>query len=368
MLNLKTCLKALLASTVFAGGGTVAYAYYHENVSTGLEIPDFKGVSEKEIDAWAKKYDVKDQVKIVYDYSETVDKAKVMDQSVKAGDILQDGDTLQLTLSLGPDQSKKFKLPDFNGQMRDQIEAWFEKTHFTSVTYTYEAVEDASLKTDAFISMEPGPGTEVLRTAEVKIKLVTNEIMVPDLVAMSKDEIQAWGDKWGIQITFEEEENKMMDTGSILAVSVAKDSKVKRGDTIMVKIAKKVESAEVKREEQMYQQTDNNADAQAGSTGASHQNNSGGASGSNQNSAGSTTGGSPQVAPQQPAPPKPNGCSKFFFPSNQSFGSSAEAKEKLSAAANQVGCPIVFYDSTDIRGDFQIENKGDHIVAYIKQY
>lgn len=367
MLNWKTGLKLVIAASVLAGSGTAAYAYYSQSASAGVIMPDLTGVTEQDIVQWTKKYDINNQIKIVYKYSEEDEKSVVIDQSIKTGKIMHDEDTLKLTVSLGPDMEKKFKLPDFKDKAKSDIEAWFNENHFTSVTYTYEAVEDPALETDSFISMEPGAGTEVVHTAEIKIKLVSNEISVPDLVTMNKDEIQAWGDKWSITIKFEEEESKMLNDGAILSVSAAKDSKVKRGDVITVKVAKHVESQEAVSEEKHNQQTDTNYEAPAGSTAGSstQQNQPESQPQQNQQSGGS----SQPIQPQAPAPtPDMHACDDFFFLPNQSFGSTAEAKDKLSSAANQAGCPIIFYETTDIRGDFQIVNKGDHVDAYIKIY
>ena len=241
MFKAKFIISAIAAAVLTAGTGTAVYAYYNNSSTSGIAVPDFVGSDKATVENWIEKYDNEDQVQLVYDYSEDVEVDIVMEQSLEEGTVLEADDTLQLTLSLGPDEKALFELPDFTGKKRAEIEEWFNKYHFTAVTYTYEAVEDASIEKDTFISMTPEAGKEVLRTDAVEVKLVTDEITVPDLAAMSREDIQAWGDKWGVTISFEEEESEMLQDGAIASVSAANGAIVKRGDTIVVKIAKHVD-------------------------------------------------------------------------------------------------------------------------------
>lgn len=278
MFKAKFIISAIAAAVLTAGTGTAVYAYYNNSSTSGIAVPDFVGSDKATVENWIEKYDNEDQVQLVYDYSEDVEVDIVMEQSLEEGTVLEADDTLQLTLSLGPDEKALFELPDFTGKKRAEIEEWFNKYHFTAVTYTYEAVEDASIEKDTFISMTPEAGKEVLRTDAVEVKLVTDEITVPDLATMSRDDIQAWGDKWGVTISFEEEESEMLQDGAIASVSAANGAIVKRGDTIVVKIAKHVDrpqSEEAIQQTTTQQQTDANAGADAGSGSGATSNNGG---------------------------------------------------------------------------------------------
>ena len=237
----KLIISAIAAAVLTAGTGTAVYAYYNNSSASGIAVPDFVGSDKATVENWIEKYDTEEQVQLVYDYSEDVEVDIVMEQSLDEGTVLEANDTLQLTLSLGPDEKALFELPDFTGKKKAEIEEWFNQYHFTAVTYTYEAVEDASIEKDTFISMTPEAGNEVLRTDAIEVKLVTDEITVPDLATMSREDIQAWGDKWGVTISFEEQESEMLQDGAIASVSAANGAIVKRGDTIVVKIAKHVD-------------------------------------------------------------------------------------------------------------------------------
>lgn len=277
MFKAKIVISAIAAAVLTAGTGTAVYAYYNNSSADGIAVPDFVGADKATVENWIEKYDTEEQVQLVYDYSEEVEVDIVMDQSLEEGSVLEADETLQLTLSLGPDDEAVFELPDFTGKKKAEIEEWFNKYHFTAVTYTYEAVEDASIEKDTFISMTPEAGNEVLRTDAIEVKLVTDEITVPDLAAMSREDIQAWGDKWGVTISFEEQESEMLQDGAIASVSAANGAVVKRGDTIVVKVAKHVDrpqSEEAVNQTTTQQQTDTNSNANAGSGSETNSDNS----------------------------------------------------------------------------------------------
>ena len=266
-MHLKLGVKVALTAVLVAGTGTAVYAAYETGIvdkilnKDGVEVQNFVDKDKRIAEIWAKKNDLSDTLKYTYEYSEDKAENIVLKQSVKVGKKISSGDTFTLTVSKGFDPDKEFEFPDFTDNKKEDIEAWFTDNHFTSVTYAYEAVEDTSKEEDSFISASVEKGTKVKRSAAIEIKLVTKDIVVPDLANMSKEDIQAWGDKWNVTISFEEQEDSMREEGTIISVSAAKDSKVKAGDTITVKIAKKKSEDERSSQETANQQTDNNANS-----------------------------------------------------------------------------------------------------------
>lgn len=301
-MHLKLGVKVALTAVLVAGTGTAVYAAYETGMvdkilnKDGVEVQNFVDKDKRIAEIWAKKNDLSDTLKYTYEYSEDKAENIVLKQSVKAGKKLSSGDTFTLTVSKGFDPDKEFEFPDFTDKKKEDIEAWFTDNHFTSVTYAYEAVEDASKEEDSFISASVEKGTKVKRSAAIEIKLVTKDIVVPDLANMSKEDIQAWGDKWNITISFEEQEDSMREEGTIISVSAAKDSKVKAGDTITVKIAKKKSEDERSNQETANQQTDNNANSKP----RDDNDNWNGGSTNTENGGGSTSGGSSEQPQPQP--------------------------------------------------------------------
>ena len=310
-MHLKLGVKVALTAVLVASTGTAVYAAYETGMvdkilnKEGVEVQNFVDKDKRIAEIWAKKNDLSDTLKYTYEYSEDKAENIVLKQSVKVGKKISSGDTFTLTVSKGFDPDKEFEFPDFTDKKKEDIGAWFTDNHFTSVTYAYEAVEDTSKEEDSFISASVEKGTKVKRSAAIEIKLVTKDIVVPDLANMSKEDIQAWGDKWNVTISFEEQEDSMREEGTIISVSAAKDSKVKAGDTITVKIAKKKSEDERSNQETANQQTDNNANSKPRDDNDDWN----GGSTNTENGGGSTSGGSSE----QPQP-QPQVCPVSFDP------------------------------------------------------
>ncbi len=257
-LKFNLAAKIGLAVILTAGAGTGAYAYYTTQ-ETVVSLPDFVGKDKRIVDIYATNAGIKDQVEYTYEFSEEYNENIVIEQSTRR---VIDNAKLEITVSKGYDPDALFELPDFTDQTKEEIEEWFEQYHFSNVTYTYETVEDATITDDTFVSSNPEAGTEVLRTDEIIITLATTDITVPDLLSMSKSDIDSWASTYGITISYTTQESNLYEDDQILAVSTNEGDIVHRGDTISVTIAVHTETTEERTEEEStIQQTDTNSNS-----------------------------------------------------------------------------------------------------------
>ena len=279
-LKLKLGMKIALAAVLTAGAGTSAYAYYAVNASDSIDVPDFTGKAQRIVEMWAKKNDLKDQVKFKEEYSDDVLGDCVISQSARK---VSSKSTITFTLSQGPDPDKEVELPDFAGKKKDEIEAWFADNYFSNVSYTYTYVSDQDLEDDMFVSMDPAAGTKAKRSDAITVTLATTEVVAPDFSSMNKDEIQKWGDENGISITFTEQESQILNDGDIMEISVKAGDKLKKGDTVTVTIAKHVDSSQTEKTDEEVQRQTTDTNANGGTRDQSYSN-----SGNTQQSSGSS--------------------------------------------------------------------------------
>ncbi|WP_108775876.1 PASTA domain-containing protein [Lactimicrobium massiliense] len=293
-LKLKLGMKIALAAVLTAGAGTSAYAYYAVNASDSIDVPDFTGKAQRIVEMWAKKNDLKDQVKFKEEYSDDVLGDCVISQSARK---VSSKSTITFTLSQGPDPDKEVELPDFAGKKKDEIEAWFADNYFSNVSYTYTYVSDQDLEDDMFVSMDPAAGTKAKRSDAITVTLATTEVVAPDFSSMNKDEIQKWGDENGISITFTEQESQILNDGDIMEISVKAGDKLKKGDTVTVTIAKHVDSSQTEKTDEEVQRQTTDTNANGGTRDQSYSNSgntqqsseSSGTDNTNSNTSGSAT-------------------------------------------------------------------------------
>lgn len=293
-LKLKLGMKIALAAVLTAGAGTSAYAYYAVNASDSIDVSDFTGKAQRIVEMWAKKNDLKDQVKFKEEYSDDVLGDCVISQSARK---VSSKSTITFTLSQGPDPDKEVELPDFAGKKKDEIEAWFADNYFSNVSYTYTYVSDQDLEDDMFVSMDPAAGTKAKRSDAITVTLATTEVVAPDFSSMNKDEIQKWGDENGISITFTEQESQILNDGDIMEISVKAGDKLKKGDTVTVTIAKHVDSSQTEKTDEEVQRQTTDTNANGGTRDQSYSNSgntqqsseSSGTDNTNSNTSGSAT-------------------------------------------------------------------------------
>ena len=188
-------------------------------------------------------------------------------------------------------------------------------------------------------------------TLEYKTKIMEDGIHYNELSEEEKDEFDD---------LFEEEESEMLQDGAIASVSVANGAIVKRGDTIVVKIAKHVDrpvSEEAQQQTTTQQQTDTNSNANAGSGSGASSNNGGSNNDSSNNGSGSTV---------------TNACQAFWYPPEETIESASEAQSKFGAiVSSMAGCSATYNEgqySFDGSWSYDLSNNGNTINFYIQKY
>ena len=78
---------------------------YKKNKEVKVEVTDFSNMTEVEIDSWCKTNKINCDIKEVY--SDTVEKSKVISQSVESGKEIYEGNNLTINISLGKEPTKE---------------------------------------------------------------------------------------------------------------------------------------------------------------------------------------------------------------------------------------------------------------------
>ena len=230
----------IVAAALLGITGTTVGVMALMGQSSAVTVENFVGKTKKVVETWRKDNSIETaRVTYVYAYDEEKDKDVVLRQNLKAGTSFTSDSNLKITLSNGVDPDKEFELPDFTDKNEKEVKAWFTDNNFTSVTYSYEMNEEVTPGT--FISMDKEAGTKVKRSAEIKVVICTplegEEVLVPSLSSMSKDDIVSWAEQNRINVSFVESANDTIPAGSIISISVNENDRLNPGDTITVEVS-----------------------------------------------------------------------------------------------------------------------------------
>lgn len=249
----------IVAAALLGITGTTVGVMALMGQSSAVTVDNFVGKTKKVVETWRKDNSIEtDRVIYVYAYDEEKEKDVVLRQNLKAGTSFTSDSNLKITLSNGVDPDKEFELPDFKDKTEKEVKAWFTDNKFTAVTYAYET--DDSITPGNFISMDKEAGSKVKRSDAIKVTICTplegEEVLVPSLATMSKDEITSWADQNRINVAFIERANDTISQGSVISVSVNEGQRLKAGDSITVEISSGPAQNEEDRETPQYKPED----------------------------------------------------------------------------------------------------------------
>ena len=249
----------IVAAALLGITGTTVGVMALMGQSSAVTVENFVGKTKKVVETWRKDNSIETaRVTYVYAYDEEKDKDVVLRQNLKAGTSFTSDSTLKITLSNGVDPDKEFELPDFKEKTEKEVKAWFTDNKFTAVTYAYET--DDSITPGNFISMDKEAGSKVKRSDAIKVTICTplqgEDVLVPSLASMSKDEIASWADQNRINVSFVEISNDTISVGSVISVSVNEGQRLKPGDIVTVEISSGPAKNEDDRETPQYKPED----------------------------------------------------------------------------------------------------------------
>lgn len=249
----------IVAAALLGITGTTVGVMALMGQSSAVTVENFVGKTKKVVETWRKDNSIETaRVTYVYAYDEEKDKDVVLRQNLKAGTSFTSDSNLKITLSNGVDPDKEFELPDFKEKTEKEVKAWFTDNKFTAVTYAYET--DDSITPGNFISMDKEAGSKVKRSDAIKVTICTplqgEDVLVPSLASMSKDEIASWADQNRINVSFVEISNDTISVGSVISVSVNEGQRLKPGDIVTVEISSGPAKNEDDRETPQYKPED----------------------------------------------------------------------------------------------------------------
>ena len=209
---------------------------------------DYSKLTEQEITAWAEKEGITgENLQISYQYDETVEKGRPVSQKPKEGEEIKD--ILSIVISQGPDPTRAVELPPLDSMTKETIASWFQKNHFTDVTYEY--VLDPTHPKDTVLALNATGSvkreTPILVTLSAGEEAENVKITVPDFSTYSKANITAWGESNQVNVKFVNVFSDTVAEGSVIDQGTRAGAEVTPGSTITVTISsgKAVELADL---------------------------------------------------------------------------------------------------------------------------
>ena len=179
------------------------------------------------------------------DYSDEIEKGKVIKTSPKAGSTRKKGTTVTIVESLG---SNSYLLEDLTGEDYMQVRALLSSTYGLNVNVVKKDVDnpgDYTDKENLIIGQEPQFNSETetfLKKGDTIVLYIPNVVnQYPDMVGegWSVSDAKAFAEEYGISLDIEYEETSDVDPDTVIYQNRGAGSTIVSGVTLKIKVSKK---------------------------------------------------------------------------------------------------------------------------------
>jgi len=166
--------------------------------------------------------------------SATAAKGTVTGQDPGGGSRVPKGSVVTLTVSAGPGTAR---VPDVTGQGRNAAKKQLAGLGFN---VTEERATSDTVGENRVITTRPAVGTELDKGATIALVVSSGKerVAVPKVTDLTEDEARSTLESLGFTVTSKDKETDTKDPGTVLEQSPAADSKLAKGGTVALTVAK----------------------------------------------------------------------------------------------------------------------------------
>lgn len=204
------------------------------NYDTKVILSDLTGLSLERLQEEIKNLHLNNVI-IQYEVNDTVLKDTILKQSYKGE--MRRNEEVTFTLSLGSKESlTPVSMIDLTGKTKFEAILWLEQN---GIIYNI-STDFSSEKIDNVISQDIKEGTEI-KPLESKVNLILSKgekIKVPNLLAMTSEEIVNWIIENNLKIEFSDRYDTKVELGKVIEANYKENDEISSGTTIKIVTSK----------------------------------------------------------------------------------------------------------------------------------
>ncbi len=211
-------------------------------ISTGghkIKMKDYTDMEYKEAVEALVKLDFKEsKIKKKEEYSDTVEKGKIISQTPEANsEVTPDKTTVKFVVSKG---AKPIKISDYVGMTINEALLDLANNGINE-SQVKQTQQESDKEAGTILSQTPSAGSSVT-PGKTMINFVVssgpNEVSVPDFTGMSKSEVQSAAKEAGLMVNFEEDYDTQVPAGQVIRSNPSAGEKVKKNSSVTVTLSK----------------------------------------------------------------------------------------------------------------------------------
>ena len=211
-------------------------------ISTGghkIKMKDYTDMEYKEAVEALVKLDFKEsKIKKKEEYSDTVEKGKIISQTPEANsEVTPDKTSVKFVVSKGV---KPIKISDYVGMTINEALLDLANNGINE-SQVKQTQQESDKEAGTILSQTPSAGSSVT-PGNTMINFVVssgpNEVSVPDFTGMSKSEVQSAAKEAGLTVNFEEDYDTQVPAGQVIRSNPSAGEKVKKNSSVTVTLSK----------------------------------------------------------------------------------------------------------------------------------
>lgn len=211
-------------------------------ISTGghkIKMKNYTDMEYKEAVEALVKLDFKEsKIKKKEEYSDTVEKGKIISQTPEANSEVTPAKTsVKFTVSKG---AKPIKISDYVGTSIN--EALLDlANNGINASQVKQTQQESEKEAGTILSQTPSVGSSVTpgkTTINFVVSSGPNEVSVPDFTGMSKSDAQNAAKEAGLTVNFEEDYDNQVPAGQVIRSNPSAGEKVKKNSSVTVTLSK----------------------------------------------------------------------------------------------------------------------------------
>ncbi|CAI3265047.1 Stk1 family PASTA domain-containing Ser/Thr kinase [Enterococcus cecorum] len=204
-----------------------------------IKMKNYTNMDYKEAVEALVKLDFKEsKIKKKEEYSDTVEKGKIISQTPEANsEVTPDKTTVKFVVSKG---AKPIKISDYVGMTIN--EALFDlANNGINESQVKQTQQESDKEAGTILSQTPSAGSSVTpgkTTINFVVSSGPNEVSVPDFTGMSKSDAQNAAKEAGLTVNFEEDYDNQVPAGQVIRSNPSAGEKVKKNSSVTVTLSK----------------------------------------------------------------------------------------------------------------------------------
>lgn len=204
-----------------------------------IKMKDYTNMDYKEAVEALVKLDFKEsKIKKKEEYSDTVEKGKIISQTPEANsEVTPDKTTVKFVVSKG---AKPIKISDYVGMTINEALLDLANNGINE-SQVKQTQQESDKEAGTILSQTPSAGSSVT-PGKTMINFVVssgpNEVSVPDFTGMSKSEVQSAAKEAGLTVNFEEDYDTQVPAGQVIRSNPSAGEKVKKNSSVTVTLSK----------------------------------------------------------------------------------------------------------------------------------